>query len=58
MTLQVTLVYEFNAATAELSIDLNKLGFFNQAPVAQPTGVAVTAAGIHSALVTLGLITA
>ena len=48
----------FNAATAELSIDLNKLGFFNQAPVAQPTGVAVTAAGIHSALVTLGLITA
>jgi hypothetical protein len=36
----------------------NKLGFFNHAPAAQPTGVAVTAAGIHAALVTLGLITA
>ena len=33
------------------------IGFYNQAPVAQPAGVAVTAAGIHAALVTLGLIT-
>lgn len=32
------------------------LGFYNAQPVARPTGVAVTAAGIHAALVTLGLI--
>jgi len=35
-----------------------KIGFFNTAAVAQPTGVAVTAPGIHAALVSLGLITA
>ena len=34
------------------------LGFFGTAPVARPTGVAVTDAAIHAALVTLGLITA
>lgn len=34
------------------------IGFFGTAPVVRPTGVAVTAAGIHAALVTLGLITA
>jgi hypothetical protein len=34
------------------------LGFFGHTPVARPTGVAVTAAGIHAALVSLGLITA
>lgn len=36
---------------------VNNVGFYNTAPVAQPTSVAVTAAGIHAALVTLGLIT-
>lgn len=35
-----------------------KLGFFDAPPVVQPTGVPVTAAGIHAALVALGLITA
>ena len=34
------------------------IGFFSATPAAQPTGVAVSAAGIHAALVTLGLITA
>lgn len=34
-----------------------KLGFFAATPIDQPTGVAVTAAGIHAALVSLGLIT-
>jgi len=34
------------------------LGFFATAPQAKPIGVAVTAAGIHAALVTLGLIAA
>lgn len=35
-----------------------KIGFFGHAPAAQQTGVAVSAAGIHAALVALGLITA
>lgn len=34
------------------------LGFYGQTPVAQQTGVSVDAAGIHAALVNLGLITA
>ena len=34
------------------------LGFYGHAATAQQTGVAVTAAGIHAALVALGLITA
>ena len=38
--------------------DSTGLGFFNTTPVAQPTGIAVTAGGIHAALVSLGLITA
>ena len=33
------------------------LGFFGETPVARPTSVAVTAAGVHAALVSLGLIT-
>lgn len=35
-----------------------KLGFFGATPVIQQAGVAVSAAGIHAALVNLGLITA
>ena len=37
---------------------LEDVGFYGTAPVAQQTGVAVSAAGIHAALVSLGLITA
>lgn len=36
----------------------DKIGFYNATPVAKQTGVAVTAAGIHAALVNLGLISA
>lgn len=36
----------------------SKLGFFGATAVAKPTGVAVTAAGVHAALVSLGLIAA
>jgi len=36
----------------------SQMGFFGKTPIARPTGVAVTAAGIHAALVNLGLITA
>jgi len=51
-----TLTTDINITGAALRIGGN-VGFYNTAPVAQPTSVAVTAAGIHAALVTLGLIT-
>ena len=43
--------------TGDINHDGSQIGFFSTAPAAQPTSVAVTAAGIHAALVTLGLIT-
>jgi hypothetical protein len=44
--------------TVRYKIDATGMGFFNATPVAKPTGVAVTAAAIHAALVSLGLIAA
>lgn len=41
-----------------IGVDGDKVGFYDATPVALQTGVAVTAAGIHAALVNLGLITA
>lgn len=41
-----------------VQVNTTGLGFFGATPAAKPTGVAVTAAGIHAALVTLGLIAA
>lgn len=38
-----------------LKVDGN-VGFYNTTPIAKPTGVAVSSAGIHAALVSLGLI--
>lgn len=35
-----------------------QLGFYGTAPIPKQTGVAVTAGGIHAALVALGLISA
>lgn len=46
---------EINGA---LNHDGTTVGFYNTTPVAKQTGVAVTAAGIHAALVNLGLIAA
>lgn len=43
--------FEFNTGAA-------KIGFFGATAVAKPTGVTVDAAGIHAALVSLGLIAA
>lgn len=48
-------------ATGDVSLGdaaADKVGFYGHATVAQQTGVAVSAAGIHAALVALGLITA
>jgi hypothetical protein len=44
------------SGTTRVKADATGLGFFGAAPVAKPTGVPVTAAGIHAALVSLGLI--
>lgn len=41
-----------------LNHDGTHVGFYGTAPVAKQTGVAVTAAGVHAALVNLGLISA
>ena len=42
----------------DLNHDGSNVGFYATAPIAKQTGVAVTPAGIHAALVNLGLITA
>jgi hypothetical protein len=42
--------------TRQVQVDNTGVGFFGAAPTAKPTGVAVTAAGVHAALVSLGLI--
>jgi hypothetical protein len=47
-----------SSTTQEIRFNVGKMGFFGQAPASKPTGVAVTAAAIHAALVTLGLIAA
>jgi len=54
-TLYVDTELELNG---DLNHDGSKAGFFATAPVSRPTGVAVSAAGIHAALCSLGLITA
>lgn len=43
---------------AEIGGASGRVGFYGTAPIAQQTGVAVDAGGIHAALVALGLITA
>lgn len=47
-----------NGGDVALAGASDKLGFYGTAPIARQTGVAVDAAGIHAALVALGLITA
>jgi len=41
-----------------MTMKMGAIGFFGVTPVAKPTGVAVTAAAIHAALVSLGLVAA
>ena len=45
-------------AATKFELNTTGLGFFGATPVAKPTGVTVDAAGIHAALVSLGLIAA
>lgn len=51
---------EFNATTGTKlgGNATQKLAFWGATPIVRPTGVAVTAAGIHAALVSIGLIAA
>jgi hypothetical protein len=49
---------DLNATGGVFVMRADSAGFFGAAPAAKPTGVAVTAAAIHAALVTLGLIAA
>lgn len=51
-------VFDATVANQEITFNVGKHGFYGQAAVAKPTGVAVTAAAIHAALVTLNLIAA
>ncbi len=53
-----TLINTVHAAPVVICHASGSLGFYGVAPVALQTGVAVTAAAIHAALVNLGLITA
>ena len=46
------------ATDGTVRIHGDAISFFDAAPVAKPTGVPVSAAGIHAALVSLGLIEA
>jgi hypothetical protein len=55
----LTIARSTGAATFAGAVTVGgNVGFYNNAPVAKPTGVAVTAAAIHAALVTLNLIAA
>lgn len=45
-----------SSSQALVTLGVNTLGFYGATPVAKQSGVAATAAGIHSALVNLGLI--
>lgn len=51
-------VFDAAVANQEITFNVGKHGFFGTPAVAKPTGVAVSAEGIHAALVTLGLIAA
>jgi hypothetical protein len=52
------ILVETGTAAVRLGASGGSIGFYGTTPVALQTGVAVSAAGIHAALVALGLITA
>lgn len=53
-----SLLLQGGSAATKIGVNTTGLGFFGTTPIAKPTGVAVDAAGIHAALVSLGLIAA
>jgi hypothetical protein len=54
----LNLIVHGNSGLAGISAAGIYEGFYGTTPIAKQTGVAVTAAGIHAALVNLGLISA
>lgn len=54
----INMVFNTTTGTKIGTSTTQKIGFFNATPIVKPTGVAVDAAGIHAALVSLGLIAA
>lgn len=54
----VALIQETSSGNLRLGKTGGNVGFYGTTPVALQTGVAVSSAGIHAALVNLGLITA
>ena len=53
-----TPVVQFVGQDVQVASEAGTVAFYGTAPIAKQTGVAVTAAGIHAALVALGLIAA
>lgn len=53
-----SILVKTSGGTTRINTDNTGIGFFGATPVAKPTGVPVTAADIHAALVSLGLIAA
>jgi len=51
-------IQKADGVTYAIQSNATGLGFFGATPVARPAGVAVSGAGIHAALVSLGLISA
>jgi len=51
-------VNQFVGQDIQVASSAGTVGFYGTTPIAKQTGVAVTAAGIHAALVALGLIAA
>lgn len=58
ITTVTTTVVQFVGPNVTVADATGSLGFYGTAPIAKQTGVAVTAAGVHAALVALGLIAA
>lgn len=56
--LTLTETWSQTVGAVSIATSGGRIGFFAATPVVKPTGVAVSAAGIHAALVSLGLIAA
>ncbi len=53
-----TAVVQFVGPEVQVAATGGSVGFYGTTPIAKQTGVAVSAAGVHAALVALGLISA
>jgi hypothetical protein len=58
ITTVTSTVVQFVGPNVQVGSATGTIGFYGKDPIAKQTGVAVTAAGVHAALVALGLIAA